>query len=125
MGHGIALAASAARPICSSDFGRANGTPSGIGRGWGLASSNGSSAAVPVPERPIRAASDMARKADPDQAARLRRAGLDIGTTLRSYGSPRLSQTSCSAVARSSISRSLWKGVGVIRSRSAPRGTVG
>jgi len=61
MGHGIALAASAARPICSSDFGRANGTPSGIGRGWGLASSNGSSAAVPVPERPCSPAASKAK----------------------------------------------------------------
>src|SRR6266436_6075997 len=60
-----------------------------------------------------------------DQAAGVKRAKPGIGTTLVSRGSASPSQTSRSAYARSSISWSLWKGVGVMRSRSVPRGTVG
>ena len=59
------------------------------------------------------------------QAAGRKRVKLDIGTTLVSRGSPSRSQTSRSAFASPSISRSLWNGVGVIRSRSVPFGTVG
>jgi IS1 family transposase len=58
-------------------------------------------------------------------AADRKRTALDIGTTLVSLGSPSVSQTSRSAFAKCSISWSLWNGVGVMRSRSVPRGTVG
>jgi hypothetical protein len=59
------------------------------------------------------------------QAAGRKPVKADIGTTLVSLGSPSLSQTFRNAFARSSTSRSLWNGVGVMRSRSVPRGTVG
>ena len=59
------------------------------------------------------------------QAAGLKRVIIDSGADFFALDSPTLSQTSRNAFARSSTSRSLWKGVGVMRSRSVPRGTVG
>lgn len=59
------------------------------------------------------------------QAAGLKRVIIDSGADSFALDSPTLSQTSRNAFARSSTSRSLWKGVGVMRSRSVPRGTVG
>jgi hypothetical protein len=64
-------------------------------------------------------------KVSPDQAAGFKRAKLGIGTILVSRGSPNPSQTRRKASASWSISRSLWNGVGVMRSRSVPFGTVG
>ena len=60
-----------------------------------------------------------------DHAAGRKRAAFDIGTTLVSLDSPSVSHTSLRAFAKSSINWSLWNGVGVMRSRSVPRGTVG
>jgi hypothetical protein len=58
-------------------------------------------------------------------AAALILAAFGIKTRLVVNGSSGLSQTSRKASARALIRRSLWKGVGVMRSRSLPRGTVG
>jgi hypothetical protein len=66
-----------------------------------------------------------ARKPHLCQAAGLKRVIIDSGADSFALDSPTLSQTSRNAFARSSTSRSLWKGVGVMRSRSVPRGTVG
>jgi hypothetical protein len=60
-----------------------------------------------------------------DQAAGCKRVKLGIGTILLSRGRPNLSQTWRKASASPSISSSLWNGVGVMRSRSVPFGTVG
>ena len=59
------------------------------------------------------------------QAADRKCTALGIGITLVSRGSSSVSQISRSALASPSINRSLWKGVGVMRSRSVPLGTVG
>ena len=76
------------------------------------------------PDVPVRP-QPPAVKPSLDQAAGRKRVALDIGTALVSRGNPNVFQTSLSAFASPSISASWWNGVGVMRSRSVPRGTVG
>ena len=75
--------------------------------------------------RVLKHAASCSASDGPNQAAGLILAAFGIKTRFVANGSSSLSQTSRKASARALIRRSLWKGVGVMRSRSLPRGTVG